>query len=151
MDAEHRDLLVERLLDKPYTVIDVLPRRVSPEALTRYGAFERHMLSARPILELRKRQARVLSMLACYVPLAMSCGDCGPWSEDPTPEAMASALLACVPEAGRDAGYVRLLTSDDMLITLDKDDTYLSVYNPGDDARDLLDVLAASQGLFLWR
>lgn len=150
MDDDRCVELVERLLDTPCTVIDVLPLRVGAEGARRYAAFERHMLTGSRIRDLRERQASLLSMLGCYVSLAVSVGDDGPWEPDPTPAGLAAKLCACVPDAGRDRGYVRVLTSDRTLLTLDKDETHLSVYNLSASSRELMAALASSQGLFLW-
>ena len=44
-----------------------------------------------------------------------------------------------------------ILKSADVLITVSGDDTYMTVYNPTEEVLELMDSLAGSEGLFLWK
>lgn len=41
--------------------------------------------------------------------------------------------------------------SADVLITVSGDDTYMIVYNPTEESKELIDSLAVSEGLFMWK
>ena len=136
------DRQVERLLGAPCQVIDPLPRRVPAEGEGRYFHVESHWLSGQGILSLLGRFASLLLKLNCYYDLTV----CPPGEEDwvlnPPPEAL---------EAWVRGGELRvLLTSQDALITLSRDDTHMTVYHPSGALLDLLRPLALSEGLFIW-
>ena len=44
-----------------------------------------------------------------------------------------------------------ILKSTDVLITVSGDDTYMTVYNPTEESKELIDSLAVSEGLFMWK
>lgn len=44
-----------------------------------------------------------------------------------------------------------ILKSGDVLITVSGDDTYMTVYNPTEESKELIDSLAVSEGLFMWK
>ena len=59
-----------------------------------------------------------------------------------------TALLKCM--ADKQMFYI-ILKSADVLITVSGDDTYMTVYNPTEDALELLGSLAGSEGFFMWK
>ena len=44
-----------------------------------------------------------------------------------------------------------ILKPGDVLITVSGDDTYMTVYNPTEESKELIDSLAVSEGLFMWK
>ena len=42
-----------------------------------------------------------------------------------------------------------ILKSGDVMITVSGDDTYMTVYNPTEKSKELIDSLAVSEGLFM--
>ena len=64
------------------------------------------------------------------------------------PHELEAALLGSM--ADKQMLYI-ILKSADVLITVSGDDTYMTVYNPTEESKELIGSLAGSEGLFLWR
>ena len=64
---------------------------------------------------------------------------------NPAPESLASRIL------GAQENLCILLPREDALITLDRDDTCMTVYNPSETLLNRLRLLASAEGLFLWQ
>ena len=76
---------VEKLLEKPYQVIDILPERVPEEAPGRYFAVERYYLEPARFTDIRKRFADIVIKLYCYYDLIVLLGDADEPLIDPEP------------------------------------------------------------------
>lgn len=131
---------LEALLEKPYAVVDILPKQVPADSPGQYFAVEDWYLQH--IGALRQKYAHVLLKLNCYYDFCLV-------SEteeriNPAPEILLDAVM-------HNTGTLNILTGPDIsLITLNHNDTYMTVYDPSDELKDLLAKLALSEGLFLW-
>ena len=67
---------------------------------------------------------------------------------NPAPHELEAALLGSM--ADKQMFYI-ILKSADVLITVSGDDTYMTVYNPTEESKELIDSLAVSEGLFMWK
>lgn len=134
---------IEELLEKPYWVIDFLPRQVPSGSAGNFSAVERYYLNEPRQSALRRAFAEILLKTGCYYDLRV----CGPEAEDrqinPAPERLAARITE-----NREDLCV-LLEAENALITLNRDDLYMTVYNPSEPLLKLLDRLAAASGLFL--
>ena len=135
---------IERLLEAPYHVIDFLPRRVPEDGEGQFFAAEKFFRAERGA-ELRKKFADILLKLNCYYSFEVFADYSDEGIKDPAPEEL-SALVE-----GNEFALNVLIASDDALITLDTDDTNMTVYNASDEMLDLLGSLASACGMFLWR
>lgn len=70
------------------------------------------------------------------------------WIQDPDPETIEKKVAEGFKERKT---LLIVLKSVDTLITFNGDDHYMTVYNPNASLLDLLQALAAAEGLFLWK
>ena len=124
MNREDFDEIVEKLLGKPYWVVDFLPCQVPQEGCGQFFAVERYYLEE-PRHECLCRQfADVLLKLNCYHDLNVSHSD--EWVKNPEPALLAEWLTEALQH-----GHLCALTDDgESLITASSGDTHLTLYNP---------------------
>ena len=132
---------MEELLQKPYWVIDFLPRQVPAKSGGQFFAVEEYYLRS----PLRRRFAEVLLKLNCYYEARVCEPETEKWQVNPPPE----RLFAWIAENEKDLRV--LLPAEDTLITVNRDDLYMTVYGPSRDVLELLRPLSAAAGLFLWQ
>jgi hypothetical protein len=138
---------IEKIMDAPYYIIDILPKRVSDEKSISYSKIERYYLAEPRITELRKKQAEAIIKLTCYYDIHIST-DCGDSFEEVAgPDIIDKHFATCV---GVNSLYIKI-QSPDCFITLDGCDTYMTVYTSDSEVHELLEKLAGSVGLFLWK
>ncbi len=146
-DPRRYDDLMEKLLEGPYWVVDLLPEQVSADAAGQYFAVERYFLQPSRIIPLRRKFAELLLRLNCYVDMAVSFDACASWETNPDPDAFAERLAGL---SGHD--FLRaVFPRQNAMIDYDHNDTYLTVYDPGAALLDKVRALAAAEGLFVWR
>lgn len=133
---------IETMLEKPYWVIDVLPKQVPAGGGGRFFAIEQHLLAHPQLEALRARFASVLLKLNCYYDIEVSTDAGETWAANPEPPELFPLL----------EGYLHAaIPSEDALIVADGCDTHMTLYNPSDDLLDLIKQIAASEGLFVWQ
>ena len=138
--------IVNQLLEKPYWVIDILPYQVPVNSPGQYFKVEQFYLHAPQINYIHKKFANVLLKLNCYYDYDMLTHD-GEWLHLPVPEELYDHVTKC-PDNFHN---LIILTHDHQaMFTINGDDTYMTVYNPGQDLLSLLKELSTSEGLFLW-
>lgn len=130
-------LLIERLIDMPCWIIDILPQRVGKDMSDKYVALERELLHTD---ELRTKLFRFLLKLNCYYRFKVILPDA---------EEIVDISTVRIKEL---VGYryIKILIGDSLIVS-DPDDMYMSLYNPTDTMLDLMSKLAGSEGLFIWR
>lgn len=139
------DEIVERLLEKPCWVIDLLPMRVPQDSAGQFFNVERYYLQEPRHERLCRRYADVLLKLNCYHNLLVNHDD--EWVKNPPPEALVTWLTTSLQN-----GHMCVLINDgDALITASGGDIHVSLYNPSEPLLQLLAQLAAAEGLFLWK
>ena len=132
---------MEELLQKPYWVVDFLPRQVPAKSGGQFFAVEEYYLRS----PLRRRFAEVLLKLNCYYEARVCEPETEKWQVNPPPE----RLFSWIAENEKDLRV--LLPAEDTLITVNRDDLYMTVYGPSRDVLELLRPLSAAAGLFLWQ
>ena len=137
--------MIETLLTKPYWVIDFLPEQVPDGSPGQFFAVERFYLSEPQQTDLRRRFADILLKLNCYYDLEICAADSNQPERNPAPE----RLFAWVTRNQEDLCV--LLRDEKTLITLNRDDTGMTVYNPPEKLLRRLEKLAAAEGLFIWQ
>ena len=144
MEKEY-DNIVERLLEKPCWVIDLLPMRVPQDSAGQFFDVERYFLEEPQHGRLCRRFADVLMKLNCYHDLLVNHDN--EWVRNPAPEELVTWLTASLQN-----GHMCVLINDgDALITASGGDIHLSLYNPSEQLLQLVAQLAAAEGLFLWK
>lgn len=140
-------MTVEEYLNKPYWVIDILPKQVPADGRGQYFKIEKYFLEHPQIDHIYRKFIHILLKLNCYEDIDVSHnGD--KWMTNPAPHELKEALLKGM--ADKQMLYI-ILKPADVLITVSGDDTYMTVYNPTEEVLELMDSLAGSEGLFLWR
>ena len=136
---------IERLLSSPCHVIDLLPHRVMRGSDGKFFEVEKYYLEGSGAEELRKKFADVLLKLNCFYGFEVFVNYADEGIANPDPERLSDMIV-------RDRVPVSvLLLSEDVLITLEGDDTHMTVYNASGDVTELLCGLASANGLFLWK
>lgn len=138
---------IEELLEQSYYVMDILPRQVPADSGGQYFNVEEYYLKDRG--RLSRQYADVLLKLNCYYDLAFS-HDAEHWQKNPEPEKIVRMVKASLSEVSPESFLYVMLTDVPMLLTLQRDTTYMTLYNPSDELLHLLGQLASSEGLFVW-
>ncbi len=133
--------MMEELLNKPYWVIDFLPRQVPAKGGGQFFAVEEYYLRS----PLRRGFAEILLKLNCYYDIEVCEPETEKWQKNPPPEALFSWI------ADNEKDLCVLLPAENALITANRDDLYMTVYAPSEELLQLLRSLAAASGLFLWQ
>lgn len=133
--------MMEELLNKPYWVIDFLPRQVPAKGSGQFFAVEEYYLRS----PMRRCFAEILLKLNCYYDIEVCEPETEKWQKNPPPEALFSWI------ADNEKDLCVLLPRENALITANRDDLYMTVYAPSEELLQLLRSLAAASGLFLWQ
>ena len=140
-------MTIEEYLNKPYWVIDILPKQVPADGRGQYFRIEKYFLEHPQIDNIYRKFTSILLKLNCYEDIDVS-HDGEEWITNPAPHELEAALLKCM--ADKQMLYI-ILKSADVLITVSGDDTYMTVYNPTEEMTELIGSLAGSEGLFMWK
>lgn len=137
--------MIETLLNKPYWVVDFLPEQVPEGSAGQFFAVEDYWLREPALSALHRRFTDILLKLNCYYDFQVCAADSEEFVRNPTPAVLAARIL------GAQENLCILLPREDALITLDRDDTCMTVYNPSETLLNRLRLLASAEGLFLWQ
>ena len=136
--------IVDTLVEKPYVIIDVLPKQVPAGSPGRYFTVEKYFIDR--IDTICRKFAEVLIRLNCYQDLLVST-DGEAWNEDFAPE----DLTHFFEESARGhSPLLILIRPADALITFNGNEHYMTLYNPDAELVDLIRSLAGAEGLFVW-
>ena len=138
---------IEEYLNKPYWIIDILPKQVPADGRGQYFEVEKYYLEHPHIDIIYRKFTHILLKLNCYEDIDVS-SDGEKWSANPAPHELEAALLRSM--AQKQMLYI-ILKSADIMITVSGDDTYMTVYNPTEEAIEMIGSLAVSEGLFIWK
>ncbi len=135
---------IEYYLDKPYWVIDILPKQVPAKGKGQYFAVEKHLLTSPHVERIYQKFADLLLNLNCYDNIVVSHPDDDEWTENPAPEVLEQMILERKP-------LNIVLTQAQAMISITGDDHYITVYNPDEESLNLLIALAYAEGLHVWK
>ncbi|MBR3004481.1 MAG: hypothetical protein IKH67_05375 [Lachnospiraceae bacterium] len=134
------------LLNKPYWIVDILPARVPKDSEGQYFAVERFMRQPDRIVSIHRKQAQILLLLNCYYDMAVSLDGGDNWIKNPDSEEFCDQLISLPLDT-----FLRVLfISQDTMIDINPDDTYMTAYNPSTELLEKLQQLAGAEGLFVW-
>ena len=137
---------IEDYLEQSYWVVDILPRQVAPNGGGQYFRIEDYFLEHPRIDDIHGKFTAILLKLNCYVDICVS-QDGEEWTKNPPPHDLVKMMKQCL---SANSILYFLLETEDMLITVCGDDTYMTIYHPSEEILELLRSLAASEGLFVW-
>lgn len=138
---------IEKRMESPYCIIDILPKRVPDDRSAAYSKVERYYLSEPQINALRRKQAEIIIKLSCYYDIQLSIDNGENFSKSAIPDDIEKQFIACV---GTKSLYI-LIESPECLITIDGCDTYMTFYSSDYKLPELIKHIASSVGLFLWK
>ena len=145
--AKECQALVDQLLDGPCWIVDILPERVPKECGGQYFAVERYFLRTERMERLRQKYAELLLRLNCYWAMTVSFDGGESWERNPDPEEFVRKLTAISGGAFLRALFLR----QGIMIDLEAEYTWMTVYCREDAPPDLIGKLTAGEGLFLWK
>ena len=140
------DELIERLLEQPYQIIDILPERVEKDSDGQYFEIDSYYHQKEQLRKIREKFVNVLLKLNCYYDLKMS-SDGETWILNASPGDLARRFEE---SAASHSPLSILIGSDDALVTFSGDDHYMTIYNPDEDLLELVRQCAQAEGLFVW-
>lgn len=134
---------INRLLEKPCYIIDFLPRQVPKDCGGQFFKVETYLLNNYERYDLRDNYIRIILKLMCYYRVSAHWGE---WIEQPAPEQIAEIIDTIM---HNHSGWMDLLFPDkDALLQFEWDCMSLSIYNPDEEMRGLLEQIAWSEGMF---
>ena len=138
-----KEKLIEELLEMPCLVVDFLPEQVPEKDARQYFAVEKYYLEPERYAGFREKFTDILLKLNCYYAFSVCEAAVGKFFDKPAPEWLAGKIREkkdlCV-----------LLPEEKVLITLNRDDLYMTVYNAGGKVLEILEKLAEANGMFVW-
>lgn len=138
---------IEDYLEKPYWVIDILPKQVPANSRGQYFEIEKYYLEQPQLDIIYKKFTDILLKLNCYENMDFS-SDGENWNTNPLPQEIKAAMMQCM--ADKQMLYIDMKPIDVMII-VSGDDTNMTVYHPTTEILELLGSIVASEGLFLWK
>lgn len=138
-----KEKMIEELLEMPCLVVDFLPEQVPEKDARQYFAVEKYYLEPERYAGFREKFADILVKLSCYFAFSVCEAAVGKFTDNPAPEWLAGKI-----REGKDLCV--LLPEEKVLITLNRDDLYMTVYNAGGKVLGIVEKLAGANGLFLW-
>ena len=134
---------INRLLEKPCFIIDFLPRQVPENCDGQFFEVEHYLLNNYERYGLKDKYVRIILKLMCYYRVSVYWGE---WIEQPTSEKVAEIIDEIM---RNHSGWMDVLFPDkDALLQFEWDCMNLSIYNPDDEMRELLEQIAWSEGMF---
>ena len=127
-------MTIEELLEKPYWIIDILPKQVPKDSPGQYFAIEDFFLEEL-LSEIKKKHINVILKLNCYMDITIDD------ENDPAPEQIRDMMLD---------RYVYIMLGDAMILS-EPDDTHLTIFNPDEKLLELIKEISSAEGLFVWR
>ena len=85
-------MTIEEYLNKPYWVIDILPKQVPAERRGKYFRIEKYFLEHSQIDDIYRKFIQILLKLNCYEDIDVS-HDGDEWMTNPDPHELEAALL----------------------------------------------------------
>ena len=125
---------IEDLLQTPCWIIDILPMQVPEKSPGQYFAIEDYFLKEQMAV-IRQKHANVILKLNCYRDIELD------GEKNPKPRQIVEAI--CKKET-----YI--IIGDSMILS-EKDDTYITIFNPDEELLMLVTSIASAEGLFIWK
>ena len=140
--------LIERLLEQPYWVIDLLPSQVPENAGGQFFALEKTFLNGLRQLELRYQFVDVLQKLNCYHDFVVYRGESEKGKLNPKPQKLEKWIIRN--EEGLNIVLLSANAPEDALIAVPTDSTCMTLYGPSPELLEQVKSIATASGLFVW-
>lgn len=136
-------MAIDEYLEKPYWLIDILPKQVPSNSRGQYFKIERYWLEQPQFGSICHKFASLLMKLNCYYEVSIADAS-GAVFVNLQPESLEEMLTGGV------AVYM-VMDSENAMICFNGDDHYMTLYNPSNELLKLISLLASSEGLFVWK
>lgn len=124
----------DEIMEKPYWIIDILPGRVPENSPGQYFSIEKYWMENQ-MAEIRQKKFSLILKLNCYMQISID-GEI-----NPSPEKIRNRIK----ETG-----VSVRIGDAMIVS-EKDDTYMTLFNPDKPLLAMIRKIASGEGLFVWK
>ncbi len=128
---------IDELLQKPYWVIDLLPKQVPADYPGQFFSVEKYWLDKERLAAVREKHIQVILKINCYRDLSIDEEE----TVNPPPERIAAEMRI----------RALFLRTGDTLILSEPDELHMTVYNPDAELLELITAAAAAEGLFVWQ
>ena len=142
---------IERLLDQPYCLVDILPYRVPADSKGQYFEVEHYFLQPTQTAVLSQKFAHMLLRLNCYLQMDVVQFPGETSVTNPPPAQLRTWLSDCL--SARHPAIQTLfvlIPETESMFSICQEDTYMTLYNPSPSLQRLASQLAQAEGLFLW-
>ena len=130
-------MMIDKLLQKPYWIIDILPEQVPADSPGQYFEIEKHFLTDEQLADIKQKHINLVLKLNCYRRISINEEkEC-----NPPPERIAAEMKS---------KYVYIMLDDSMILS-EPDDTHMTVFSPDEKTLELIRTLAAGEGLYVWQ
>ena len=136
MTQKEMEARIEKLLEMPYRIIDILPGQVPADSPGHYFAIEEYFLD-KQLAEIKQKHINVILKLNCYREIFID----GEPEGNPPPERIVEEMRS---------RYLSILVDDAMIVS-EPDETYMTLYHPDEKLLNLVKAIAAGEGLFVWQ
>ena len=146
-----KDILsrIETLIEMSAFLIDIFPETVPQREDNRYFVIEEYFQNYREMIS--QKFLNILLKLYCYYNFRISYAP-EKLIENATPDQVLAFLDSFVMEKNQITDSINIFLPEcDALIVLNRDDLYITVYNPDSHLKNLLSQLAYSEGLFFYK
>jgi len=141
MDTEEK---IDALLEKQACIIDIFPETVPQKPDDRYFKIEEYFQNNRESVD--RKFMDIMLKLFCYFDIILVTQEGE--KESPQAEQLIGTLESFFEG---ETGYVILLfTECDAMLSVNREDLYMTVYNAEGHLKKLISELAGSEGLFLY-
>ena len=132
----HRDISerVEALFEKEAYLIDVFPKTVPPKDDGRFFAVEKYLMTHQSSA-IRQKHIHTILKINCYYDVSID------GILNPPPEQIRETMT----------NHRTCILLEDSMILSDPDETYMTLYHPAEPLLALVEKIAASEGLFVWK
>lgn len=128
---------IEELLQTPYWIIDILPKRVPKDSPGQFFAVESFLLQGDRLDAIKQKHVNLILKLNCYRDISLDEDA----MRNPPPEQIAERICQ---------RYTYIRTGEAMFLS-EPDDTHMTLFNPDGDLLNLTKTLAAGEGLYVWQ
>ena len=125
---------IEELLNKPYWIVDILPKQVPKDSPGQYFTIENYFLKEQ-LEEIKQKHINVILKLNCYLDLSLD-GEL-----NPSPDRTAAIMME---------KYVYIMIGESMILS-EPDDTHMTIFNPDESLLELVRPIALAEGMFVWK
>ena len=124
----------DEIMNKPYWIIDILPKQVPENSPGQYFKIEKYWLENQKT-EIRQKHFNLILKLNCYMDISID------EEINPSPETILNRM---------NETDVSIRIGNAMILS-EKDDTYMTVYNPDKPLLEMIRKIASGEGLFVWK